>query len=169
MGPLGPASRAKQKGEDAHRATRKVDIRLPGKGNSNSHGSRPVHYNDLDDKWIRSSRLSKKNSLSAHRANGLEFEAVGLGIGDCPTPGISVGDCPTGGRLWHRGDFLLVDHAEQLRHHAISNSGFVSRVFDFSFQVPDFNFESRFSVLRFSGRAEKLRPYPGATSVRGVC
>ena len=27
----------------------KVDIRLPGKGNSNSHGARPVHYNQLDD------------------------------------------------------------------------------------------------------------------------
>ena len=23
--------------------TRKVDVRLPGKGNSNSHGTRPVH------------------------------------------------------------------------------------------------------------------------------
>ena len=28
---------------------RKVDIRLPGTGNSNSHGARPVHYNHLDD------------------------------------------------------------------------------------------------------------------------
>ena len=25
------------------RVSRKVDIRLPGKGNSNSHGARPVH------------------------------------------------------------------------------------------------------------------------------
>ena len=30
--------------------SRKVDVRLPGKGNSNSHGSRPVHSNHLDDK-----------------------------------------------------------------------------------------------------------------------
>ena len=29
--------------------TRKVDIRLPGKGNSNSHGARPVHQDRLDD------------------------------------------------------------------------------------------------------------------------
>ena len=28
---------------------RKVDIRLPGQGNSNSHGARPVHQNHLDD------------------------------------------------------------------------------------------------------------------------
>ena len=27
----------------------KADIRLPGKGNSNSHGARPVHQNHLDD------------------------------------------------------------------------------------------------------------------------
>jgi hypothetical protein len=26
---------------------RKVDIRLPGKGNSNSHGARPVHQKHL--------------------------------------------------------------------------------------------------------------------------
>jgi hypothetical protein len=29
---------------------RKVDIRLHGKGNSNSHGARPVSYHHLDDK-----------------------------------------------------------------------------------------------------------------------
>ena len=28
---------------------RKVDIRLPGKGNSKSHGTRPFYYNHLDD------------------------------------------------------------------------------------------------------------------------
>ena len=28
---------------------RKVDIRLPGKGNSDSHGARPFYYNHLDD------------------------------------------------------------------------------------------------------------------------
>ena len=30
-------------------STRKVDIRLPGKGNSDSHGARPVFSNHLDD------------------------------------------------------------------------------------------------------------------------
>ena len=42
------------------------DIRLPGKGNSNSHGARPVYKNISIIKWIRTSRLSIKNSLSLH-------------------------------------------------------------------------------------------------------
>ena len=42
---------------------RKVDVRLPGKGNSNSHGARPVHLIITMIKWIRTSRLSKKISL----------------------------------------------------------------------------------------------------------
>ena len=33
--------------------TRKVDIRLPGKGNSNSHGARLVHLIITMIKWIR--------------------------------------------------------------------------------------------------------------------
>ena len=42
----------------------KVDVRLPGKGNSNSHGAMPVHLIITMIKWIRTSRLSIKNSLS---------------------------------------------------------------------------------------------------------
>ena len=42
---------------------RKVDARLPGKGNSNSHGARPVHLIITMIKWFRTSRLSIKNSL----------------------------------------------------------------------------------------------------------
>ena len=38
--------------------TRKVDVRLPGKGNSNSYGARPVHQIISMIKWIRTSRLS---------------------------------------------------------------------------------------------------------------
>jgi len=45
-------------------AFRKVDIRLPGKGNSTSHGARPVHQIISMKQWIRTSRLSIKNSLS---------------------------------------------------------------------------------------------------------
>ena len=41
---------------------RKVDVRLPGKGSSNSHGARPVHL-IITIRWIRTSRLSIKNSL----------------------------------------------------------------------------------------------------------
>jgi len=45
--------------------SRKVDVRLPGKGNSNSHGARPVHLIITMIKWIRTRRLSIKNYLSA--------------------------------------------------------------------------------------------------------
>ena len=41
----------------------KVDVRLPGKGNSNSHGARPVHQIISMIKWIRTSRLSIKNFI----------------------------------------------------------------------------------------------------------
>jgi len=43
---------------------RKVDVRLPGQGNSNSHGARTVHLIITMIKWIWTSRLSIKNSLS---------------------------------------------------------------------------------------------------------
>jgi len=45
---------------------RKVDVRLPGKGNSNSRGTRPVHLNITMTKWIRTRRLPIKNSLSVY-------------------------------------------------------------------------------------------------------
>jgi len=48
--------------------TRKVDVRLPGKGNPNSHGARPVYLIITMIKWIRTSRLSIRNSLSARCA-----------------------------------------------------------------------------------------------------
>ena len=43
---------------------RKLDIRLPGKGNSNSYGARPVHQIISMIEWIRTSRLSIKNSVA---------------------------------------------------------------------------------------------------------
>jgi len=46
------------------RKARKVDARLPGKGNSNSHGARPVHLIITMVKWIRTSWLTIKDSLS---------------------------------------------------------------------------------------------------------
>ena len=42
---------------------RKVDVRLPGKENSNSHGARPVHQIISMIKWIRTSRKSIKTSF----------------------------------------------------------------------------------------------------------
>jgi len=46
-----------------HLLCRKVDVRLPGKRNSNSHGARPVHLIITIIKWIRTSRFSKNLSL----------------------------------------------------------------------------------------------------------
>ena len=46
----------------------KVDVRLPGKKNSTSHGARPVHLIITMIKWIRTSRLSIKNSLPPLRS-----------------------------------------------------------------------------------------------------
>ena len=48
-----------------HGRPRKVDVSLPEKGNSNSHGARPVHLIITMIKWIRTSRLLIKNPLSA--------------------------------------------------------------------------------------------------------
>ena len=45
---------------------RKVDVRLPGKGNSKPHDARPVHLIITIIKWFRTSRLSIKNSLSVY-------------------------------------------------------------------------------------------------------
>jgi hypothetical protein len=42
---------------------RRVCLRLPEKGNSKCHGARPVHLIITMMKWIRTSRLSIKNSL----------------------------------------------------------------------------------------------------------
>jgi len=49
---------------DSWKTARKVDVRLPGKGNSSSHGARPIHLIITMIKWIQTSRLSTQNSLS---------------------------------------------------------------------------------------------------------
>ena len=46
------------------RVPKKVDIRLLGQGNSNSHGARLVHQIISMIKWIRTRRFSIKRSLS---------------------------------------------------------------------------------------------------------
>ena len=61
---------------------RMVDIGLPGRGNSSSHGARPVHKNHLDD---RTSKLSRTKSLSGGSAGGnsvrLRGQARSSGLG----------------------------------------------------------------------------------------
>ena len=63
---------------DISRATGKVNGRLPGKGNSSSHGASPVHLIITITKWIRTRRLLIKNSLS--RADS-GFGVSGFGFG----------------------------------------------------------------------------------------
>ena len=46
-------------------SNRKVDVRLPGKGNSSSHGARPVRLIITTIKWIWTSKLSIENCLSS--------------------------------------------------------------------------------------------------------
>jgi len=57
---------------------RKVDVRLPGKGNSNSRAARQVHLIISMIKWIRTSRLSIKNSLSCVERTWAGMPAVVL-------------------------------------------------------------------------------------------
>ena len=43
--------------------SRKPDVKLPEKWNSNSHGARPVHQITMVIKWIRTGRLSMNDSF----------------------------------------------------------------------------------------------------------
>ena len=51
--------------EDFHLKARKEDVRLPGREDLDSHGARPVHLIFTMTKWVWTSRLSMKNSLSS--------------------------------------------------------------------------------------------------------
>ena len=57
-------------------ACSKVEVRLPGKGNSNPHGARPVHLIIMMIKWTRTSRLSIKNFLSAGSPGATPLESA---------------------------------------------------------------------------------------------
>ena len=74
-----PASGSGSEGSRA--PTRKVDVRLLGTENSTSHGARPVHFIITMMQWIRTSRLSIKNSLSSRGPWQLRQE---------PVPGVFV-------------------------------------------------------------------------------
>ena len=64
-------------------STRKVDVRLPGKVNSNSQGARPVHLIITMIKLIRASKLSIQNSLSSQGTRPLANH-LPPGRGDSP-------------------------------------------------------------------------------------
>ena len=68
-------------------STRKVDVRLPGKVNPNSHGTRPVHLIITMIQWIRTSRLSIKNSLSLQAAARGEAGELRAAAGSHPPQG----------------------------------------------------------------------------------
>jgi len=64
---LNLAARACEPTAERCSSTRQVDVRLPGKGNSNPHGAKLVHLIITMIKWNRTSRLSIKNSLSVFK------------------------------------------------------------------------------------------------------
>ena len=70
MYPMGKRPDAKRGTEwidsGVHAWRRKVDVRLPGRGNSNSHGARLVHLIITMITWFRSSRLSIKDFVCMH-------------------------------------------------------------------------------------------------------
>ena len=67
----------------------KIDARLPGKENSNSHGATPVRQIISLMKWIRTSMLSINNSLSACEERkvvpAIGFEVWGLRVPFAPS------------------------------------------------------------------------------------
>ena len=76
--------------------SRKVYVRLSEKGNSNSHGARPVHLIITMIQWIRTSRLSIKNSLSdLERREGCSR---------------ALEDVRAGERLWYQGGLAFEVH-----------------------------------------------------------
>ena len=97
LNPL-PETRNPKPGNRKHLFTfptphRKVDVWLPGKGNSNPHGARPIHQIITMMKWSWASRLSINKSRSTLRrcsrssrrgwvfgVRGEELKAVGKGL-----------------------------------------------------------------------------------------
>ena len=102
----------------------KVYVRLPGKGNSNSHGARPVHLIITIMKWIWTSRLSIKNSLSdSHLANPPLRRRRGRGL----VAGgrvVSGPNTPTTRRTTTRSSKINLQHALNFR--AFCGANFVT-------------------------------------------
>ena len=59
---------------------RKIDVRLPGRRNSDSHGARPVHLIVSMKKWIRTSGLSIIKELSLCGRCRDEGSVVSVGV-----------------------------------------------------------------------------------------
>ena len=90
----------------------RVDIRLPGKGNSNSYRTRLVRQNISTIKWIRTSKLSIKTSHSVGDALLPGDGAKGTeSLGCVPPKGPSWG-YPRG-RFWDLGTVSEPFYGEQ--------------------------------------------------------
>jgi hypothetical protein len=72
----------------------KVDVRQPGKGNSSSHGSRSVHLIIMMIYWIRTSRLSIKNSLFMERGQAPLSQTPNPKLKPKPSYGVEIGTSP---------------------------------------------------------------------------
>ena len=72
---------------------RKVDARLPGKGNSNSNGARPVHLIITMIKWTKTSRLSIKNSLYTCARGGVDWSGHRTGVASLGQCYLLLGQC----------------------------------------------------------------------------
>ena len=110
-------------------AIRKVDVRLPAKGNPNSHGARPVHLIITMTKWIRTSGLSIKNSLSDAPRQGLDLRVVEKTLWESADPFVRI-VVPTGSE----------PHESALRRVCLSHS------LSFSFSLALSLFRGSFSL-----------------------
>ena len=92
---------------------RRVDVRLSGKGSSNSHGARPDHLIIGMIKWIRTSRLSERNPLFSPPASGsgvyglwftgLWSTGLGFGVGGFEVWSLGFGFGGLGCGVWGVG------------------------------------------------------------------
>ena len=112
-----------------------ADVGLPGKRNSDSHGARPVHLIITSLRWIRTSRLPIKNSLSVlgspvpcvgrllvpflgllcRQNRGTSPLRNSVPLGPCSWTMLCLGpfESPRGGGLFLRARYPLYGHARK--------------------------------------------------------
>ena len=107
--------------------TRKVDARLPGKGNSNSHGARPVHLIISMMKWSWTSRFSVQDSLPCRAQSSRQTSGL------FPVRVLRVQTCKSRPESDHLGHGLSVNRGAMAGHakrssleHRLFGSWFVS-------------------------------------------
>jgi len=139
--------------------SRKVDVRLPGKGNSNSHGARPVHLIITMIKWIRTSRLSIKNSLPL----GVRFSGFGFRVSKTSLIALLTSLCLpfSGFGVWgfefEVSGYGVMDSGFGFRGFGIEFGGFGFRISGFGFRVSGFGFRFLGSGFGFQFSDFKLK------------